>query len=229
VTSKPERRRRRWQRKLSILMLLVCATAFFHGLLFRSAAEILVVEEPRTAAQAVLLLGGESRFDEAANLHADGAKVILLISGSHGRLERMGILPSPEDTTRRELLAREIPAEDLWFLSDEPVTTSTVGILLCDWLRLHPHWQVDVLCDRFSTRKWRLLLRRSADPHLVSRIHVIALPQRGFDESNWWHSKPGVRTIFNGYLRMGFSWWQDGPQPAGRVCTPADFESAFAR
>jgi hypothetical protein len=210
------------------MAVTACAAACAHGSILRSVAQFLVVDEPCTPAQALLMVGGDSRFDAAANLHADGAKTILLVHQRPGRLERMGIVQSAEQSTRRELLARGIPEDDLLFLSDEPVENERVGKLLCDWLRQQPHRQVNVLCDRFSTRKWRLLLRRSADLDLVSRIHLVALPHRGFNEANWWHSKPGARAILNGYLRLGFTYWHDGPQAEGKECTPADFESACA-
>lgn len=209
--------------------MVAFAAACFHGRILRSVAEFLVVEEPRSAAQGVLMLGGESRFDEAAKLHENGAPVILLLRSRPGRLERMGIVRSAEQSTRRALLTRGIPEDDLLLLSDEPVDNTRVGALLCDWLRNQPQRQINVLCDRFSTRKWHLLLRRSADSNLVSRIRMIALPHHSFDESNWWHSKPGARAILNGYLRLGFTFWQAGPQPAGKECTQADFESAAVR
>jgi hypothetical protein len=205
------------------------AAACFHGRILRSLAEILVVDDPPAAAQALLMIGGESHFDEAVKRYADGTKTVFILRRHPGRLERMGILPSAEQLTRRALLARGIPENDLFFLSDEPIANSRVGALLCDRLHAHAQWHIAVLCDRFSTRKWRLLLRRSADPTLAARIHLIALPEYGFDETNWWRSKPGLRAILNGYLRLGFTWWHDGPLPAGRECTQADFESVIAR
>lgn len=225
----PGRPRSRWKRRLACLAVAACLAAFFRGAILRSVAEFLVVDEPRSVAQAVLIVGGESQFDTAAQLHESGAKVVFLRRSNPGRLERMGILRSTEETTRRELLARGVPESDFSPLSDEPVESGRVGASLSDWLREHPNCQIDVLCDRFLTRTWHLLLRRSADPALVSRIHLVALPHRSFDESNWWHSKPGQRAILNGYLRLGFTWWYDGPPLAGRECTSADFESVVVR
>lgn len=227
MKTEPVRRRSRWKRRLVFLALLFGITACFHGLALQSLARILVVEEPRVATQAVLMVGGESRYDAAAERHANGARTVFLLHSRPGRLERMGILPSTEQLTRREMIARGVPDDDLQFLSDEPVSNNNVGALICDWLRRHPDQEVDVLCDRFSTRKWRLLLRRSADPGLVSRIHLTALPHHRFDETNWWHSKPGARAILNSYLRLGFTWCNAGPQPDGRECAQADFESVL--
>jgi hypothetical protein len=223
------RPRSRWKRRLVILAVMAGAAVCFHGRILRSLAELLVVDEPPAAAQAVLMIGGVSRFDEAVKRHADGTKVVFILRSKPGRLDRMGILPSAEQLTRRELLVRGIPEDDLSLLSAEPIANSRVGALLCDRLRDHAEWHIAVLCDRFSTRKWRMLLRRSGDPQLAARIHLIALPERGFDETNWWRSKPGARAILNGYLRLGFTWWHDGPLPAGRECTQADFESVIAR
>jgi hypothetical protein len=225
----PLRPRSRWKRRLVLLAVVAGTAVCFHGRILRSLAEILVVEDPPAAAQAVLMISGESRFDEAVKLHADGTKAVFILRSHPGRLERMGILPSAEQLARRALLARGVPEDDLFSLSAEPIANSRVGAVLCDRLREHAKWHIAVLCDRFSTRKWRLLLRRSADPQLAARIHLIALPEHGFDETNWWRSKPGVRAILNGYLRLGFTWWHDGPLPAGRECTQADFDSVAAR
>ncbi len=219
----------RWRRRLLCVAVITCAAACCHRWILRSVAEFLVIEEPRAGAQAVLLAGGESQFDVAAQEHARGAKVIWLRRGLPDRLERLGIVGSAEANTRRELQQRGIPADDVSSLADEPVDNSRVGEVLCDWLRRHPDSQINVLCDRFSTRKWRLMLRRSAAPDCVSRIHLVSLPYRSFDETNWWQSKPGQRTILNGYLKLFYTWWHAHPSPAGRELSPADFEDAFAR
>jgi hypothetical protein len=223
--------KRRWRlwRVLACLVVVTTAVVCFHGRILRGVAELLVVEEPREAAQAVLMIGGESRFDEAAKLHDAGAKVVLLLRARPGRLERLGILRSADEMTRRELLSRGIPAADMSYLSDEPVANSQLGAVLCHWLQMHPQEQIDILCDRFSTRKWHVLLRRSADADLMSRIRLVALPHRQFDQTNWWHSKAGSRAILNGYLRLGFTCWHRGPSPDGRECTLADFESVAVR
>ena len=114
VEPEPVRPRSRWKRRLAFLAAAACAVVCFHARLLRSVAEFLVVDEPCAAAQAVLMVGGESRFDEAAKSHEkNGAKVILLLRSQPGRLERMGILRSVEQTTRRELLTRGIPEDDL--------------------------------------------------------------------------------------------------------------------
>src|SRR5438105_659687 len=100
------RSRSRWKRRLALPAVMALAAACFHARILQSAAEILVIDEQRAAADAVLVVGGEPQFDEAAKRHDAGAKVVFLLRSNPGRLERMGILQPAEQITRRELLTR---------------------------------------------------------------------------------------------------------------------------
>ena len=150
---------------LALLAFSAGAAVVFHTSLLRALAGVLITEEPTVAsAQAVLLLGGETQFDEAANLHKRGAVFFLQFPESHGRLQRMGILPPAEHLARRELLKRGIPEDHVMLVSKHPVEKTQIGRHLCEWLGEHPGTHINIVCDRLSSRKWQLLISRSAGP-----------------------------------------------------------------
>lgn len=174
-----------------------------------------------------MLLDGDRRLEVTAQLYREGASQILLYHCPPNRLERLGILPTGEVSARRELLKRHVSDDDLVVLSGDSAGRSEIAAALVEWLKENPRETVNVPCDRFSSRAWRIVLRRAADPLILDRIRIIALPNRRFDETNWWKSKPGLRAFANGYLTLAFLW--RGPQNEGESAerTPAEFRAAF--
>ncbi len=62
-----------------------------------------------------------------------------------------------------------------------------------------------VLCDRFSSRRTRCLFERELGG-LSARVRWRALPDRRYDETNWYHHKVGVLSLFDSYLSLGHVW-----------------------
>ena len=217
-----------WQRRLLLLLagvLIICG--IFHARLMTAAAGLLIVDEPGSTALVTLILDGDKCFDLAADRVADRQHTILLFQLPPGRLERMGIVPTAEEISRRELLKRKVPEPSLVVIDDVSMDSTAVLVQLCEWMRKHPGTEVDVLCDRFSSRKWDLIIRRAADSSLRRNIHLIALPNRSYDETNWWKSKPGLMAFVNGFLRLGFQYCSSSPAPAWRERTEIEIEAAY--
>lgn len=220
-------RRTRWKRRLAWTVGVVVALVLFHSVLFRFAATALIVDEPSTAGAALLLLDADRQFDVAAERASRESSTVILCQFRPGRLERLGILPSSEILAQNELRKRDVSLQQIELLFDQPIARFEVPSRLCHWLREHPDREVDVLCSRFSTRTWNLLVNRAADGDLRSRIHLIALPHRNYDETNWWHSKAGILAVVNGYIRFAFHWWHSDGEPTDRnERTDAEFASA---
>jgi hypothetical protein len=140
----------------------------------------------------------------------------------------MGILPPGDQVARRELLERGVSEEHLVLLSGESASRTRTAAALSAWLNEHPDQSVNVLCDRFTSRTWKIVLRRAAPLGLAERICVVPLPDRQYDETNWWRSKPGTMAVLNNYIRLGFHWWRSGDEADIVERTGADFRAAFA-
>ena len=85
-----------------------------------------------------------------------------------------------------------------------------------------------MLCDRFTSRTWKVALRRAVEPSLAGRISIVPLADRQFDETNWWHSKLGTVGFLDGYIRLGFHYWRAEKEADREERTTAEFRAAFA-
>lgn len=223
-------RRSRILRRVAVgTLLLGSLGCVFHGRILCGMAELLVVDGHGTRATAVVVLDdGDRRFDRAAELNREGVKTVLLYRRRPNRLQRTGIKPASDELARRELLKRNLPSSHLVSLGEVPVDKSKFVTVLGDWLKQHPNQTADLLCDRFTSRTWKLLFDRADDPRLTDRIHIIPLSRVGFDETNWWRSKEGTLALIDGYFILGFHLLHSGAEPEGAEPTDADLRAAFA-
>lgn len=219
--------RSRWRRRLAIVAVLLVAGWAFHASLLRVIAGGLIVEDRRGPAAAVLILDGDRQFDAAAGLSRAGAATILVYRCPPDRLVRMGILPRGDETARRELVKRGVADEDLEILFGESSSRSRIAAALGAWLADHPDQTVHVLCERFTSRTWKIVLQRAVAPGLANNIQIVALRNRQFDETNWWRSKAGTMAFVNSYIRLGFYFWHTGDETQGGERTSAEFRAAF--
>lgn len=216
-----------WKRRGAIFAIAVVICGLGHAYILTAIASVLIVDEEHAAAYALLILDGDRRVEVASQRVSDGAENVLLFRRHPGRLERMGILPAPDNLTRRELLKRRIPEQAIRLLCEEPIDNSLIPNQLCDWLQKNPGRDIDVLCDRFSSRNCNRFFGRSVDSKFRQRLHIIALPQRNYDETNWWRSKQGALAVLNGYLSLAFqSCHVQGNRPVWKERTQAEFDSA---
>jgi hypothetical protein len=187
----------------------------------------LIVDEGRDPAPAVLLLDGDRQFDVAAEFSRAGAATILVYRSPPDRLARMGILPRSDETARRELLERGVANEHLKILDGDSASRFRIAATLGQWLADHPDQQVNVLCERFTSRTWKIVFERALAPPLAKNIRFVPLHNRQFDETNWWRSKPGMMAFVNSYIRLGYHFCNSGMETKGEERTTAEFRAAF--
>jgi hypothetical protein len=53
-----------------------------------------------------------------------------------------------------------------------------------------------VLCDRFGSGLLSHIYKREIRTACRWRAAIRALPDRRYDEANWWRSKPGIKSFF---------------------------------
>jgi|GEM_PF-3767054 len=234
----PRPSRPKWRRRCVVLGALLLAVWFFRASLLRGLAAGLIVDDhavslrqgetQREPADAVLILDGDRQFDLAAELYRPGTTTILIYRSRPNRLVRLGVMPPTDETARQEILKRGIAHGDLDEIAGESLSRSTVGAALGRWLADHPGRKVDVLCDRFTSRTWRVAFKRAVNPSLAGQISIVPLPDRHFDESDWWHSKVGTVGFLNGYIRLGFHYCRPGQEADRAERTTAEFRAAYA-
>jgi hypothetical protein len=199
---------------LAIAAFLVGIAWGFRGPALTGIAQGLVVETHHERGTAVAVLDdGDRRFDVAERLYREGATKILLYRRQSDRLERAGIKPRTDELARREMEKRRVPHGDVESLPEVPPGKSKFVTVLAEWLEQHPEQSVDLLCERFSSRTWKLLCDRTADAGVVERIHFVPLSHRRFDETNWWRSKEGTVALVNAYFILGYHFLRSGDEP----------------
>lgn len=230
--------RRKWRRRVVILAALLLAGWLFHASILRGLATGLIVEDRLPEGRplqdqpapepVVMLLDGDRQFDLAAQLYDAGAATILIYRSRPNRLVRMGIMPPGDEMARRELLKRGVSNERCEILAGTSSRRASIAVALTAWLKEHPNQTATVLCDRFTSRTWNVVLKRAAQPDVAERIRIAALPNRRFDESNWWRSKPGTLAFLNSFISLGFHYWHAGDEQESDELTAADFRAALA-
>lgn len=219
------RRHRRFQLVIGILVTAGLLFVFRTPLL-RCLAALLVISESSPTATTMLILGGDLRFDEAAQFCREQPHRNVLLEGSpRGRLVRLGILPDPVELGRKELTRRGIRGEQIDVVSWTDPEDSLV-IELSRWLQEHPQAQVIIVCDAFSSREIRWRFDRELPRLLARRLAVRPMPNRSFDQSTWWHSKPGIMLFVRSWLGLILPAIQSKESRTWRECNPELFTPA---
>lgn len=204
--AQPHRRTVRW---LLAGLAAVALLALGHQRLLRGLGQVLVVDQRPAEVDYVWARSGDHCYDEAAGWYRDKRiRRILLIDRYHDRMVQWGAMPSHAAKGRRALQLHAVPSEAVQVIPGEARDDWEEVRLLESWLQQHPQTRVLVLCNRFSSRYCRYLLDSVLEPQARDRVWVTALPDRRFDESDWWKVRSGVRGLMYGYLRLFYAWCQ---------------------
>ncbi len=218
------RRSGRWTRRLAVLGALLLVAGLAHPLVLRALGRVLVVDQPCEAPSHVLLIGGDSAHDRAAELlRDDPRRRVLLIPWRPGRLTRVGLLPPAHQIARRALLERDVPAEAIHVLQGQARSQWQAARLLDDYLAAHPRAEVVVLCDRFASRRHRLVLDRVLDPRRAQRMSVRGLRDRRYDETDWWRVRRGAKEFLTAGIVLTHAWLA-GETPPAPEWDPDEYE-----
>lgn len=235
ASRKSDKRKRRWGRRLLLLLVLAASLYAFRAPLLRSVACYLVVDEPIVAAnrddeppEILILPGVDKRYDCAAGLYRSGsATAILLVERRPNRLERMGFLPTFERESQRELSARGVPADSIRVIRGKVRTDWECARCLRDWLQQQPTVRVLVLCDRFGGRKLRYILDQVLGTEYAGRVRLKSLPERSYDENNWWQHREALVQLFDAYLNLAYARLCGEESEAWQEWDPEEFKKTL--
>lgn len=194
-------------RRLVLGCALLLALYTFRVSLLRALAAFLIVQEPATVCECVLVYEGDSRFDRAATHFRSGQVLqVLLVERYSDRLHRIGMLSSDAAIGRRALEQRGVPVDIVFVLPGEFSDPWDMARGLDDWLGYHPGTRVSVLCNRFDSRRLAYVLRKVLRQE-AERVHLEPLADSRYRESDWWTTTAGVRAVANAYLRLCHAWF----------------------
>jgi len=217
-----------WRAALAGAVLAAAWLAYPHVL--SMAAGLLVVDEPCGDFGHVLLAGGDHRFDIAAELYCKKpSRRLVLMEPYPNRLVRNGIIPSFENICRCELKARGVPSEAVELIPGKARNAWAAARLLRQWINDHPDTRLLVLCNRFASRRQRSVLDAVLGPEDAGRVFIRGLPDRRYDETNWWQSRCGAREFVFGSLALAYLWCRGESREDPQQWNPDDYERMLCR
>lgn len=224
----------RKQRALCWLLIVAAVAAglwLLHAPTLRFFAGCLVADEPAGDYQYVGILDwyggpdGDRCYDAARQLHRQKpARGILLVQSPPDRLVETGALPSFEAISRRGLGARGLPQQAISAISGKGRDDWAKARALRAWLLDRPDASIVVLCGRFRSAHLRYALDTVLDPRQSARVRLRALPDRQYDETNWWTSRTGIKAFGIEWLRRMHDWCVGGEHPPAPLHSADDYE-----
>ncbi len=173
-------------------------------------ASILVIdqvsEEPVQGPVWLVLPSGFPKLPEAYNQVASvaermRAERVVLIPRVPSRVELLGVVPLGVDLSREELQKRGIPSERIETLSEESADFWD-DVKIISGLVQNDHVAVVVCVGRFESRAARFVLWRLLKPDVFDKVSVAAIRDPRYDETDWWRSRRGWKSLFLGYASL---------------------------
>jgi hypothetical protein len=212
----------KWPR-LVVAGLLLAGVLLLHAPLLRGLVAPLIVNQPTEQFDAICFSAwgetpdGDRCYDVVKELCAKNPdsvvfpnRRVLIVAPSPSRLEEIGVTPSFESLSRRELSARGISDESLTILHGKHGGDSATARAIAGWLGQHPDATVTLLCDQFRSAYVRRALDAVLDPAMAARVHIHPLASRRCDQTNWWKSRAGFRAFGTGWLVYLHGLWYGG-------------------
>jgi uncharacterized SAM-binding protein YcdF (DUF218 family) len=195
------------RRRFATVLLLasLCAGAWIEReALLRGAADLWIVSDPITAADAVVVLGGgiETRPFVAADLYAKGlVKKILLSEGDEDRSVEIGGLVGETETNRRVLRGLGVPESAIETFGTANKNTREEAVALKDWSDRNVVAVLIIPTEIFTARRVRWMFRREFAGTGVY-IEVPSFdPPKLYTRKEWWKTEDGVIAFQNEILK----------------------------
>lgn len=223
-------------RLLTVLIVLACVW-FWHAAILQNIAWLLIVDRQQAQPDWVcirtedgLSCDGDRCYDRAAQLYReDTLRGILLIEPYPTRLVQIGVLPCFEAISRCQLEARGVPNKAVFVITGKAENPWQEARLLDRWLEDRSRTRVLLLCNRFESRRWRIVLDTVLQPDHAARVGILALPDRRYDETDWWKSRRGVKGFFYGCLALAYAWFQGEDVSPRELWDPDDYQRMLKR
>lgn len=170
-------------------------------------------------------------YEVAAKLYQERpSRRIVVIEPQPSRLVRLGILPSDEVVLRRELAARGagMPEGAVLVIGRGSRTAWQGARQLAGWLQQHPKARVLALVSRFQSARLRSILDAVLGADDAQRVWILALPDREYDEGDWWQSRMGVKAFMFAWLGRVFTSWAGEPEEPPALLDPDSFDRLVA-
>jgi hypothetical protein len=211
--------------------IVFCAAIWiFHPRLLRGLADIAITDRACPNAEGIVLYSdkaGASRqrlYDAASeSLRANPRRTILIVEPKPHVMEEYGILPMFSAESRRALASRGVAESSLQTLDGAASDVWQAMRLLGNWLQDHPGADAEFYVDRFQSGNMACIAGQVLEPSLAGRVHFHAIPERQFDETNWWKSRDGVKAFMFMYLALAYTRFHGEPEGFASTWNPVTY------
>lgn len=194
--------------------LTLGALALTHPLWLAGIGGVLVTEDPLGRVTSVMILDGDGRFEQAARMLASGAaRDALVYQARDSWLVEHGVVPAADALARRELARRGVAAERVRVLRGAGHDSRSALRALAQELAAAPQKRVAVLTDRVGSRSVSVLAARLLGPAARTRVAIVPLRDRRYDETSFWRCRAGLKASFNATIDLAFAWLRPDAPP----------------
>jgi uncharacterized SAM-binding protein YcdF (DUF218 family) len=195
--------------KLMLVLLVIagglfCVPAVRDAALPPVAGWLDIDQQPECTPYVLILPGDESRRSlTAAGLIRVGlAQDVLIPQNPESADVKDGITLPTAQISRQILLQAGIADDHILLLPSQSRTTFDDARAVAEFLRDREP-KVTGVTSAFHTRRTRFVFRRvfGAD---ADGIRVVSAPNPGFDTSDWWQRREGLRLILTEYVKLAF-------------------------
>jgi uncharacterized SAM-binding protein YcdF (DUF218 family) len=197
----------RWHRYFAIVFVLITLSAgawIEREALLRGSADLWIVSDPITPADAVVVLGGglDVRPFVAADLYEKGlVKKVLLSDVEEAKSVGIGAIVGHTEENRSVLLKLGVPASAIETFGNANKNTMEEAVALKSWAHRNVVSALIIPTEIFSARRVRWIFRHEFAGTAV-QIEVPSFdPPRNYTRAKWWKNEQGVITFQNEVLK----------------------------
>jgi DUF218 domain len=170
--------------------------------LLRGAADLWIVSDEVTPADAVAVLGGglDVRPFAAAALYKKGlAKKVLISQVADGQAAEINAIQGHTEANRQVLLRLGVPASAIETFGTINESTNDEAIALRNWAEHSGASVVIVPAEIFTARRVRWIFQQVVGPNI--RVEVPVVKQKECTAMNWWKSDQGILAFQNEIIK----------------------------
>jgi hypothetical protein len=210
--SLPSARPSVWVRRARYLAAIVLVLAGLLALawlkreqLLRGAADLWIVSDEVTSADAVAVLGGglDVRPFAAATLYKKGlVKRVLISQVADGQAAEINAIPGHTEANRQVLLRLGVPASAIETFGTANKSSYDEALALRDWVEHHRASAIIIPAEIFTARRVRWIFHQVVRSNV--RVEVPVFKQAEYTATNWWKSNEGIVAFQNEIMKYIF-------------------------
>jgi uncharacterized SAM-binding protein YcdF (DUF218 family) len=170
-----------------------------HVPLLRGAADLWIISDSVTRADAIVVLGGDFQVRPlvAADLYQRGFANKILVSQT---AKGPGDSPSYTELSRAALLKLGVPADAVETFGKANKNTKEEAVALREWAARNAASAFIIPDEIFGTRRARWIFRREFLDGDVN-VEVLAFEPPGYTRRDWWRTEQGLIAFQNELLK----------------------------